>query len=267
MVSQFKLPLLSTFATSEELSDKSRFQYFSRLVPPDSIATEAMTQLMIEFEWSYIQLLYAEGSYGENAAKGVEKNAKKRGICIGYSYRLNADDSNDYEAIAKKLIEHKKARVIAMIAGSYYMRNILTAIEKISKGEQFIFMVVDSFGRISNYEHRQNGTLQIIYDGGIDHDFANYMYSLKPQQAKHHWEKQLWEKLGRCNYTLDATDPTSCLKHSNFSNTTLYPYSSSAVKYSDGVEVYAKAIKDLIESSCPDAFNNKSLLKVIDQFF
>ena len=31
----FEIPVLATFSTSDELSDKSRFNYFMRMVPPD----------------------------------------------------------------------------------------------------------------------------------------------------------------------------------------------------------------------------------------
>lgn len=267
MVSQFKLPILSTFATSEELSDKSRFKYFSRLVPPDSIATEAMAQMMEEFGWTYIQLLYSEGSYGENAAKGVEKNAKKRGICIGYSYRFNADDSNDFDAVAKKIIEHKKAKIITMIAASTHRRKLFIAMDKIAKDEKFIFVVADAFGRTTGYEHIQAGSLQIIYDNGNDAKFWNYVGSLKPSEANHPWERELWESAGKCNYSLDINDQTSCIKFSNLSETGLNFRSNSGLKYPDGIETFAKALDDLIKNDCPSVSMDKSLLKVIDQFF
>ena len=37
LLSIFKIPNLGVWATSDELSDKSRFEYFMRLVPPDKM--------------------------------------------------------------------------------------------------------------------------------------------------------------------------------------------------------------------------------------
>ena len=54
-----------------------------RLVPPDKFQAQAMMEIVEHYNWTYISLLYSEGSYGENGAKMIEAEAKKRGICIG----------------------------------------------------------------------------------------------------------------------------------------------------------------------------------------
>ena len=35
LLSLFKIPHIATWATSDELSDKTRFEYFMRVLPPD----------------------------------------------------------------------------------------------------------------------------------------------------------------------------------------------------------------------------------------
>ena len=35
LLSLFKIPHIATWATSDELSDKTRFEYFMRVIPPD----------------------------------------------------------------------------------------------------------------------------------------------------------------------------------------------------------------------------------------
>ena len=73
LMSLFEIPVLSTFATSDELSDKSRFEYFMRLVPPDNFQAEGKVGLLLHYNWTYVSLIYSEGSYGE---KWCQENFK-----------------------------------------------------------------------------------------------------------------------------------------------------------------------------------------------
>ncbi|CAD5110632.1 DgyrCDS18 [Dimorphilus gyrociliatus] len=261
--SQYELPLLSTYATSEELSNKVRFKYFSRLVPPDSVVAEAISQLLEDSKWSFIQLLYSEGSYGENAAKSIEKNTKAKGICIGFKYRFSSDMTDDYSYIARKVLENRKAKVIVLIAFGSHVRKFISALSKSKRPERFIFIASDSFSPISGYEDQFQGSIQFYFKYGLDPVFHNYVNSLKPSDANHYWIEKLWELTGNCNFT------TTCQNISKFSEVgsafSLTNYVITA-KYGDGLEVYAKALHDLVISKCPLAFQHKSILKVIDQF-
>ncbi len=47
----FKVPQISYASTSTELSDKSRFEYFSRVVPPDNFQAQAMVEIAKVMGW------------------------------------------------------------------------------------------------------------------------------------------------------------------------------------------------------------------------
>ena len=56
---------ISFFSTSPELSNKQRFEYFSRTIPSDHFQTLAMAELVKLFGWKYISVVYEESSYGQ----------------------------------------------------------------------------------------------------------------------------------------------------------------------------------------------------------
>lgn len=62
---QFQIPQISYASTSTELSDKSRFEYFSRVVPPDNFQAQAMAEIVKSLEWMYASTVAVEGDYGE----------------------------------------------------------------------------------------------------------------------------------------------------------------------------------------------------------
>ena len=62
-LSLFHVPVLSQWATSDELSDVARFPYFMRLISPDMYQTQVMVETAAHFNWTYISLIYGEGKY------------------------------------------------------------------------------------------------------------------------------------------------------------------------------------------------------------
>ena len=61
----FRIPLISYAATAEVLSDKSRFDYFFRTLPPDSLQARAITAVIIKFNWTCIIAIHSDDDYGK----------------------------------------------------------------------------------------------------------------------------------------------------------------------------------------------------------
>ncbi len=80
-----EVPSISCSASSDELSDKFRFEFFSRAIPPDSHQGEALADLLKYFHWEYVSLIYLSNSYGIRAAHAFQNFATERGICIAHS--------------------------------------------------------------------------------------------------------------------------------------------------------------------------------------
>lgn len=208
--------------------------------------------------------MYSEGPYGENAAKSIEKNTKKRGICIGFKYRFSSDMSDEYTYVARKVLENRKAKAIVIIAFGPHIEKFISTLSQQNSSEKFTFIGIDSFSPIPGYEDYFRGSIQFFYKLGINSKFQSYVNALKPTFSEKYWFKKIWEKSGNCTFA------TTCQKFSSFSETgssfsrTNYII---ATKYADGVELYARALDNLIKFECPSAFENKTILKVIDHFF
>ncbi|KAL1462984.1 hypothetical protein WDU94_014777 [Cyamophila willieti] len=60
----FKIPQVSFFSTSPELSNKQRFEYFTRTIPSDHYQVKAMVEIVKKLKWSYVSIIYEESNYG-----------------------------------------------------------------------------------------------------------------------------------------------------------------------------------------------------------
>ena len=88
-----QIPQISYASTSIELSDKSRFEYFSRVVPPDNFQALAMVEIAKMMDWTYVSTVAAEGEYGEKGIASFVGLAKKHGICVAVSLKISRFES------------------------------------------------------------------------------------------------------------------------------------------------------------------------------
>uniref|UniRef100_A0A672GWM9 Glutamate receptor, metabotropic 5a n=1 Tax=Salarias fasciatus TaxID=181472 RepID=A0A672GWM9_SALFA len=57
----FNIPQIAYSATSMDLSDKSLFKYFMRVVPSDMQQARAMVDIVKRYNWSYVSAIHTEG--------------------------------------------------------------------------------------------------------------------------------------------------------------------------------------------------------------
>lgn len=75
----FKIPQISYASTAPELSDDRRYDFFSRVVPPDSFQAQAMVDIIRAMGWSYVSTIASEGSYGEKGVEAFTQLSKEAG--------------------------------------------------------------------------------------------------------------------------------------------------------------------------------------------
>ncbi len=84
----FQIPQISYASTSAKLSDKTRYDYFARTVPPDFYQAKAMAEILRFFNWTYVSTVASEGDYGETGIEAFEQEARMRNICIATSEKV-----------------------------------------------------------------------------------------------------------------------------------------------------------------------------------
>ncbi|CAB1432796.1 unnamed protein product [Pleuronectes platessa] len=59
----FNIPQIAYSATSMDLSDKSLYKYFMRVVPSDAQQARAMVDIVKRYNWSYVSAIHTEGKH------------------------------------------------------------------------------------------------------------------------------------------------------------------------------------------------------------
>ena len=63
LLSLFQIPQIGYSATSKDLSDKSLYEYFLRVVPSDKLQAQALVDIVQYYNWTYVSTVYTEGRW------------------------------------------------------------------------------------------------------------------------------------------------------------------------------------------------------------
>ena len=74
-----QIPQISYASTAPELSDNTRYDFFSRVVPPDSYQAQAMLDIVTAMGWNYVSTLASEGNYGESGVEAFVQISRESG--------------------------------------------------------------------------------------------------------------------------------------------------------------------------------------------
>lgn len=83
-----QIPQVSYASTAPELSDNTRYDFFSRVVPPDTYQAQAMVDIVKAMRWNYVSTVASEGNYGESGIEAfVQKTREDGEYTLVHRYR------------------------------------------------------------------------------------------------------------------------------------------------------------------------------------
>ncbi|EPQ05322.1 Metabotropic glutamate receptor 7 [Myotis brandtii] len=154
-----QIPQISYASTAPELSDDRRYDFFSRVVPPDSFQAQAMVDIVKALGWNYVSTLASEGSYGEKGVESFTQISKEAGgLCIAQSVRIpqeRKDRTIDFDKIIKQLLDTPNSRAVVIFANDEDIKQILAAAKRADQVGHFLWVGSDSWGSKINplYQH------------------------------------------------------------------------------------------------------------------
>ncbi|XP_062609120.1 metabotropic glutamate receptor 4-like [Saccostrea cucullata] len=185
----FQIPQISYASTSIDLSDKSRFEYFSRVVPPDTFQAQAMVDIAKAFGWNYVSTLADEGDYGVKGIGAFKERSTEAGICVAQSLTILRDDTDSrIEQLVLDLLKNERAKVVVMFANEDNARRVLKALMKLNKTSELTFLASDSWGAkihpVKGHELAANGAVTLLPKRHVIKDFDEYFINLTVKNNK-----------------------------------------------------------------------------------
>ncbi|XP_064150979.1 metabotropic glutamate receptor 1-like [Loxodonta africana] len=135
----FDIPQIAYSATSIDLSDKTLYKYFLRVVPSDTLQARAMLDIVKRYNWTYVSAVHTEGNYGESGMDAFKELAAQEGLCIAHSDKIysNAGEKS-FDRLLRKLRERlPKARVVVCFCEGMTVRGLLSAMRRLGVVGEF----------------------------------------------------------------------------------------------------------------------------------
>ncbi|XP_069792358.1 metabotropic glutamate receptor 2 [Narcine bancroftii] len=212
----FQIPQISYASTSAKLSDKTRYDYFARTVPPDFYQAKAMSDILRFFNWTYVSTVASEGDYGETGIEAFEQEARTRNICIATSEKVGRSmNRKAYDAVVKALMQKPNAKVVVLFTKSEDARELLAAARRLNAS--YLWVASDGWGALENVvrgnEEAAHGAITIELAAYPIKEFATYFVNLTPHNnSRNSWFHEFWEQKFRCSLRMSGCGRNSLKK-------------------------------------------------------
>ncbi|XP_041967028.1 metabotropic glutamate receptor 8-like isoform X2 [Alosa sapidissima] len=215
----FGIPQISYASTAPELSDDARYDFFSRVVPPDTFQAQAMLDIVMAMGWNYVSTLASEGSYGESGVEAFIQISRESGVvCIAQSQRIPREPTRgEFDRVIFRLLETPNARAVIMFANEDDIRRVLEAAKHNNLTGHFLWVGSDSWGsKVSPVVHQEDvaeGAITILPKRAAVSAFDRYFKSRSLSNNRRNvWFAEFWEENFECKLGMHAKRPGSLKK-------------------------------------------------------
>ncbi|XP_046882458.1 metabotropic glutamate receptor 7 [Hypomesus transpacificus] len=258
----FQIPQISYASTAPELSDDRRYDFFSRVVPPDSYQAQAMVDIVKAMGWNYVSTLASEGSYGEKGVDAfMQLSREAGGICIAQSLKIPHDHKpSDFDKIIRLLLDTRYARAIIIFASDEDIRGVLNASKQADQVGHFVWIGSDSWGAKNSPIHGQEdaaiGAVTILPKRTSIPGFDAYFTSRTLENNRRNvWFAEYWEENFNCKLMSSSKrEDTSrkCTGQERIGTDSKYEQEGKVQFVIDAVYAMAHAIHNMQRDLCPD---------------
>ncbi|XP_052382467.1 metabotropic glutamate receptor 4-like isoform X1 [Oncorhynchus keta] len=279
----FKIPQVSYASTAPELSDNTRYDFFSRVVPPDTYQAQAMVDIVKAMRWNYVSTVASEGNYGESGVDAfIQKSREDGGVCISQSVKIPREPKQgEFDKVIRRLRENPNARVVIIFANEDDIRRLLQAAKKANQTGHFIWVGSDSWGsKISPVLHQEEmaeGAVTILPKRQSIRGFDRYFISRTLENNRRNiWFAEFWENNFACKLSRHAVKKGSglkkCTNQERIGKDSNYEQEGKVQFVIDAVYSMAHALHNMHRELCPgkvglcsrmDPINGTLLLKHI----
>ncbi|XP_076863277.1 glutamate receptor, metabotropic 6b [Brachyhypopomus gauderio] len=260
----FAIPQISYASTAPELSDNTRYDFFSRVVPPDSFQAQAMVDIVKAMGWNYVSTLASEGNYGESGVDGfLQISREAGGVCIAQSIRIPREPRpGEFDKIIKRLMETSNARGVIIFANEDDIKRVLEAAKRANLTGHFLFVGSDSWGAkispVLNQEDVAEGAVTILPKRASIEGFDQYFTSRSLENNRRNiWFAEFWEDNFKCKLTRPGikfdTGQKKCTGEERISKDSPYEQEGKVQFVIDAVYAMAHALHHMHIDLCPGA--------------
>ena len=264
----FQIPQISYAASAEELSDKTRFDYFLRTHSPVSLEAKAIADTIIHFNWTYIITVYTDDSYGKGGIASLtseleSSNSSSHTICIATMIPVSESTTSvDYDHIMETIDQKWVANSsVVVLFGHLFNAEALfeAALRREAVNKEFARRNITWIGSSSwgtnrplQYNELIQGLLSVIPQVPLNEEFEDHFLSLHPNNnSANPWFNEYWEEMFNCSLGGRMNVEECDLDNQVLSQSERYDQGILVSFTIDAVYAFTHAIHNMQQDHCP----------------
>ncbi|XP_070568878.1 metabotropic glutamate receptor 1-like [Ptychodera flava] len=254
----FNIPQIAYSATSKDLSDKRFFEYFLRVVPSDTLQAQAMVDIVLRYNWTYVSVVHTEGNYGASGIEAFKSLGLAAGLCIATADKIFSNsEEREFDRVILNLQKTASAVVVACFCEGETVRGLLAASQRLNASGQFVFIGSDGWADrhevIVDYESEAVGGVTIKPKSAYSPEFDKYYLSLDPfNNTRNPWFREFWQHRFECQLKgpdADVSFDKQCTGYENLS--TNYVQDTKMGFIIDAIYTMAHGLHNMYKKICP----------------
>ena len=261
----FNIPQISPASTAAILSDKTRFDYFFRTIPPDSLQARTMAEIIDYFNWTYIIALHSDDAYGSDGISALFDELDKVNssqICVAASIELpSVATTEDFDRAVDTMNKEwvRNSTVVVVFGQLATAIGLLEAVERRRDidpefaSKNFTWIGSDAWGDQLPAEllPLTQGMLSVLPKSKRSNNFDEYFQSLHPlNYTANPWFGEYWESVFNCSLESRPGYEQCDLTDQTLNSESGYRQNSKVTFAFDAVYAFAHAIKQLQQDFC-----------------
>ena len=273
----FHRPQISYASTARFLSDKTRFDYFLRTVPPDRFQARVMVDIILHYNWSYVIAINTADTYGREGIEAFVTEVEEVGettnsstiCCVATRIELEAgatEDNYDDAITAMNQLWVSNTSVVVLFGQLATAEGVMRALERSPHRRPLTFIVSDAVGNQlpARYHPIAHGMISVLPMYFASSEFDQHFMSLMLNNSRNPWLREYWEAFFNCS--LSDSSRMCNLAEQRISVESGYKQNSKVPFVIDAVLAFAHAIHRLLINTCgeiticPEAVSNGGVL-------
>ncbi|KAF7380130.1 hypothetical protein HZH66_014485 [Vespula vulgaris] len=279
MLKLFSVPQISYMATSPALSNKKIYPHFFRTIPSDLNQAHAMLEILKQFEWTYVSIVYSDTEYGNHGYETLTSLAYLYSICFSTPQRINKEHfkNEDYDTVIRTIANKTDVRVVVLFAEKSTTLRVLDAAKRLNVGTRFLWIGSDSWSSsnhrdFADLDSSRMGQEMAVLEGALVvqplsrqlSGFDKYFTNLTLEHEKiNPWFREFWQEYHRCGIndteSMNITKEyfyDSCLNESLTLNISMgYKQQKFLHFVRDAIYSMAHALHDMQKEKCGEGYN------------
>ncbi|XP_048507154.1 metabotropic glutamate receptor 1-like [Athalia rosae] len=200
----FSIPQIGYSSTSRDLSDKTRYSTFLRVVPSDHYQAQLLVDLVRYFNWTYVSIVNTDENYGQSGIQAFRELAERSGVCVAREDAvLSTAEDAAFDGVLSNLDQDRAANVVVCFCEGMTMRGLLAASKRLNLTGRFMFIGSDGWADrddvVEDLEFEAWGSLSIRIHSPYVSEFDDHYFSLNPyNNSRNPWFQELWQHKFNC---------------------------------------------------------------------